>query len=412
MLLVSSSVGYGLAANSNGNWYFGKRTSQSMESTTNDVYIYYGNETLLAPAANNSIDLGDDTHRWKTIQSYGNIIATQGNIWAGTNADTTAERDVGVQSGAGIMYMYAAAATGGSRGIWLSAHGTGSAKSVFVADTNNNVTFYGTFSGNASSATYLKDRTNSTASYLNYGASGLAASAITWLCCWNGYEVRAISKAEMRNAVSSPYMVTESYPALMPTNASNNWIKVGTANSSYGLLPSQSGNAGSGHNYLGTNTWYWKYAYIDEIYSVHTRGAVWNDYAEYRKTYEYEPGYAITPSGEYTKLRLESGARIISDTYGFAIGYMENRKDMAPVAISGRVLAYPLHDKSYYEVGDTVCAAEGGKIDKMTREEIKEYPDRIIGIVNEIPDYDIWEPSLIGGASPVYTNGRIWIDVK
>jgi hypothetical protein len=52
-----------------------------------------------------------------------------------------------------------------------------------------------------------------------------------------------------------------------------------------------------------------------------------------------------------------------------------------------------LHDKSYYQVGDAVCAVEGGKIDKMTREEIKEYPDRIIGIVNEIPDYDIWKPS-------------------
>jgi hypothetical protein len=60
-----------------------------------------------------------------------------------------------------------------------------------------------------------------------------------------------------------------------------------------------------------------------------------------------------------------------------------------------------------------VCAAEGGKIDKMTRDEIREYPDRIIGIVNEIPDYDIWEPSREGGGrEPVHTNGRIWIDVR
>ena len=125
--------------------------------------------------------------------------------------------------------------------------------------------------------------------------------------------------------------------------------------------------------------------------------AVWNDLGESRKSITREPGYAIAPSGSRTSTRLESGARIISDTWGFLLGD-ENDTEKAPVAIAGRVLAYPLHDKSYYEVGDAVCAAEGGKIDKMTREEIKEYPDRIIGIVNEIPDYDIWEPSLTGGA--------------
>jgi len=53
----------------------------------------------------------------------------------------------------------------------------------------------------------------------------------------------------------------------------------------------------------------------------------------------------------------------------------------------------------------------------MTREEIKEYPDRIIGIVNEIPIYDIWEESLdCPGGEPTTTKiqvkGRIWIDIK
>lgn len=140
--------------------------------------------------------------------------------------------------------------------------------------------------------------------------------------------------------------------------------------------------------------------------------AVWNDLGECRKSDSRESGYAIAPSGTRTFTRLEPGARIISDTWGFLLGD-ENDTEKAPVAIAGRVLAYPLHDKSYYEVGDAVCAAEGGKIDKMTREEIKEYPDRIIGIVNEIPDYDIWEPSREGGGrEPIHTNGRIWIDVR
>jgi len=65
---------------------------------------------------------------------------------------------------------------------------------------------------------------------------------------------------------SIPKMIVENYPALLPPNNSNNWIKIGTANDSYGLLPSQAGVAGSGHNYLGTSSWYWKYAYIDQIY--------------------------------------------------------------------------------------------------------------------------------------------------
>ena len=73
-------------------------------------------------------------------------------------------------------------------------------------------------------------------------------------------------KAVSDFATSGNYwpLATESYPYLRP-GTSNNWIKVGSANDSYGLLPSQAGNAGSGHNYLGTSSWYWKYAYIDNV---------------------------------------------------------------------------------------------------------------------------------------------------
>jgi hypothetical protein len=42
----------------------------------------------------------------------------------------------------------------------------------------------------------------------------------------------------------------------------------------------------------------------------------------------------------------------------------------------------------------------------MTRDEIKEYPDRIIGIVSEIPTYETW------GTNNIKVNGRIWIRVK
>lgn len=54
----------------------------------------------------------------------------------------------------------------------------------------------------------------------------------------------------------------------------------------------------------------------------------------------------------------------------------------------------------------SVCAAPNGTVDIMTREEIINYPDCIIGTVSEIPDYEIW------GTDNVKVNGRIWIYVK
>ena len=72
--------------------------------------------------------------------------------------------------------------------------------------------------------------------------------------------------------------------------------------------------------------------------------------------------------------------------------------------MAGRVLAYYEGDINDYHSGDTVCAGPEGKVCKMTREEIKEYPDRIVGIVSEIPDYEEW--------NGVKVNNRIWIKVK
>lgn len=146
--------------------------------------------------------------------------------------------------------------------------------------------------------------------------------------------------------------------------------------------------------------------------NVGVYNAVWNDYAEYRLSITQEPGYAITPYGKKTTQRLEAGVRIISDTYGFSVGGDSDSINAAPVGLAGRVLAYPYRNKSEYKIGDVVCSAPNGMIDIMTREEIKEYPDRIIGIVNEIPNYDIWEPSRIDGNKIIHTNGRIWIDIK
>ena len=138
-------------------------------------------------------------------------------------------------------------------------------------------------------------------------------------------------------------------------------------------------------------------------------GAVWNDYAEYRAQKEnIEAGYCVVSNdkGQVSKTtrKYQVCDGIVSDTFGFAIGETDNCK--TPLAVSGRVLAYCEGSKYDYHAGDTVCAGPNGKVIKMTREEIREWPDRIVGTVSEIPEYETW------GTGNVKVNGRIWIKVK
>lgn len=143
---------------------------------------------------------------------------------------------------------------------------------------------------------------------------------------------------------------------------------------------------------------------FDKVY-----GAVWNDYAEYRETHhEIEPGRCVIEVGDGSLTlafgRLQPGANIVSDTFGFAIGATEINK--TPLAVSGRVLAYPNESRESYHPGDPVCSGPNGTISLMTREEVREWPDRIVGTVSEIPNYETW------GTGNVEVNGRIWIKVK
>lgn len=138
-------------------------------------------------------------------------------------------------------------------------------------------------------------------------------------------------------------------------------------------------------------------------------GAIWNDYAEYREgTDIFEPGRVVKENGNDTLSlcieRLEPGASIVSDTFGFIIG--KSDINGVPIAVSGRALAYPYEDRNSYKPGDAVCSGPNGTVSKMTREEIKEYPERIIGTVSAVPDYEKW------GTGHVKINGRIWIKVR
>ncbi len=138
------------------------------------------------------------------------------------------------------------------------------------------------------------------------------------------------------------------------------------------------------------------------------RGAVFNDYAEYRESLIKEPGRCVVETGygdlELSTKRLQLGGNIVSDTFGFSIG--ETNKAQTPIAVCGRVLAYPYEDKYKFTAGAAVCSGPNGTISLMTREEIKEWPDAIIGYVSEIPEYKEW------GTDKIQINNRIWIKLK
>lgn len=146
------------------------------------------------------------------------------------------------------------------------------------------------------------------------------------------------------------------------------------------------------------------YLHANKVY-----GSVWNDYAEYRQTHhKVRPGQCVYEKGDGSLAisyeRMMPGANIVSDTFGFAIGETDECK--TPLAVSGRVLAYPYESKETYNPGDAVCSGPNGTISKMTRAEIRDYPERIVGTVSEIPTYEVW------GSGNIKVNGRIWIKVR
>lgn len=137
-------------------------------------------------------------------------------------------------------------------------------------------------------------------------------------------------------------------------------------------------------------------------------GAAWNDYAEYRICNEdFIPGQVVCENGDDTlsisSKRLQPGANIISDTFGFAIG--ETYQAKCPIAVAGRVLAYTYEPREEFKAGDAVCAGPNGTVSKMTRLEIMKYPERIIGTVSAIPNYEYW------GEKNISVNNRIWIKI-
>ena len=161
-------------SNGAGIYYVGTKSTQRMirfVDNTNDTYgngISIGGGGLTVLGSGESADTilsslsltaagGTET---TYICSDGNILFYPGNnsydasalctmsasrFWAGVNGNTTREAQIGAQAGAGQIYLYSQAATANHRGLYATAHGTGSDKTIVDVDTNNNVTLYGKY---------------------------------------------------------------------------------------------------------------------------------------------------------------------------------------------------------------------------------------------------------------------------
>lgn len=138
-------------------------------------------------------------------------------------------------------------------------------------------------------------------------------------------------------------------------------------------------------------------------------GAVWNDYAECREADTIEPGKCVIEVGDDTLTtsteRLMPGANITSDTFGFSIGETEQAK--TPIAVSGRVLAYPYESREEFKknIGRPVCSGPNGTVSIMTDKEYRDKGYCAIGTISAVPDYEEW------GTGKVKVNGRVWIKV-
>ena len=151
------------------------------------------------------------------------------------------------------------------------------------------------------------------------------------------------------------------------------------------------------------------------VWATKVIGGWWNDYAEQREIKPVDdelllPGTVVGENGDdtlsITSFRMQPGAKVLTDTFGMCIG--ERTLFTRPIAVAGRVLVRTLEPRNMFKLhtGEAVCAAQDGTVSLMTRKEIQDYPDRILGYVVSVPDYLYW------GKAQTPVDGRIWISLK
>ena len=300
---------------------------------------------------------------------------------------TSAKSDIGYAPRIGFHW-------GGRVAASLAFHSNGAFYFRNQADNGNAPvyasTFYGTLSGNASSATYSQYISNPRNSNTNMNTLKFGTGTL--------YS-REDSGSSVSNLPNTQWWQTICQRS-PDGNYANQLAQQMTGGTSAYIRSFQGGT---------WSAWYRLWRQGDAV-----TGAVWNDYAECRQAETEEAGYVLYETGKddlkKTTERLQHFAGVSSDTWGFSQG--ETEKAKTPIAVAGRVLVYPYQDRNNYQPGDCVCAAPGGTVDIMTREEVVQYPDRIVGTVSCVPDYEEWGGGEGADRDPVKVNGRIWIKVK
>lgn len=284
----------------------------TMSGDINAQNIYTNND--------NSYDLGATNKKWKSL-FVNSIILGNACIEWDSNANGVKISNVDTTQNAGLYANWisalganSSAGSGGGGGfdedqIWQLLNGTTTPtytgnKSIsvdYLPCLNIYSEIYGTLLQDLENANmFTTGGGNSTGAW--YSSSNYQLNPTVGTLPINYGGTGATTAANARSNLGTWALISDYYPTLMLSDGStNNWIKIGTANTSYGLLPSQIGTAGNGHNYLGTSSWYWKYAYIDQIYG-NLNGTI--------------KGYSISStvnSGTTNSLAYYSGANAIDD---------------------------------------------------------------------------------------------------
>ena len=149
----------------------------------------------------------DNTNLIHGLYSSGAYDGTETTIDDGKwliqrNSDGSVDMDGNAASATRIKGNLEAITDANGHNIWITSTNAGDGipkrvEGVAVIPSTKTIVAT-TFSGNATSASYLKDKTNGTASYLDYGRSGITAgSGFTWIGVWDGYTLAPASKAAM-----------------------------------------------------------------------------------------------------------------------------------------------------------------------------------------------------------------------
>lgn len=291
----------------------------------------------------------------------------------------------------------------------------GTARDISISDND------GTNTGTAVSVNGGNDITLTLPSTIKATLSGNAASASKLS---NTSKIGATNKPVYFTANGVPAAISYTIGKSVPSSAVFTDVNVKQTltsdNSNFPLLMAKVDNTDTTTDQTGNvyrNNSIYANPSTGSIYGSQVWGAVWNDYAEFRKDNVKEkelqqPGRCVREVGDGTLTltdgRLQRGCEIISDTFGFAIGQDKENGYNTPIASSGRVLAYLYEDRELARnfIGWPVCSGPDGTVSIMTEEEENRYSNRIVGTISEIPDYEEW------GTGKVKVNGRIWIRIK